>query len=331
MRAMILAAGLGTRMGPLSNLRAKPALPVLGRPVIAWLLELLAHHGVEETAVNLHHLPRSIENAVNRFAPSGLSVTYSREVTPLGTGGGIASQADFLAQSEPALVLAGDMVLDCDLTTLVAQHRESGADCTLVLQAKCRQNQHFGTLGIDAQGSLRRIADRFDLGGEVRSGVFVGLRILSPSLFRALPDRAPGTAFEDLSDWWAPLLAAGKAKIRCQLLNPEQLQWQPVGTPGEYLTANLSPPHVTFLAEAERAAPGTLILGEERDLVLGAGAQLGQGSRLRRCVVWEKETVPPNFHGRGGVFADGNFYFGDTDPLEGAGQAGNPGRKSNDG
>ena len=315
MRALILAAGLGTRMQPLSRLRAKPALPVLGRPGIAWLLELLAHHGVKETAINLHHLPHTIEEAVTRWAPKNLAVRYSRETEPLGTGGGIGRLKDFLAQSDPALVLAGDMLLDCDLTALIAEHRASGADCTLVLQPRSQENRNFGTLGLDGRGALRRIADRFDLGGEVEAGVFVGVRILSPKLFEQLPDLARDCAFEDLSDWIAPLLSAGSAEIRGRLLEPEKLVWRPVGTPGEYLASNFSPPRVSFLGDTNPIAPGTRILGKHADLVLGAGAQLGADANLRRCVVWENEKVPKKFQAEGGVFGDGNFYACPEDPA----------------
>jgi len=307
MRAMILAAGLGTRMGPLCQLCAKPALPVLGRPLIAWLLEWLAHHGVEEVGINLHHLPRTVEDAVDRFAPRGLSIVYSHETERLGTGGGIAVMRDFLAASDPAIVVAGDMVLDCDLSGLVSRHRQAGSAATLLMQSPSAENAHFGTLGIDSDGSLRRIAERFDLGGEVESGVFVGLRLLSPSLFDTLPDRPPGSAFEDLSDWWAPLLADGRSDIRGQFAEPGTLVWQSVGTPAEYLAANLAPPALSFMDEATRAAPGTRTLARE-NVVLGAGAELAPGARLRRCVVWEGERVPADFVGEDGVFARGRFY-----------------------
>jgi len=308
MRAMILAAGLGTRMGALSRVCAKPALPVLGRPVVAWLLEWLARQGVTETAINLHHRPETIERAVAEFGPKAMEILYSRETAPLGTGGGIAGMSDFLGQGEPAVVLPGDMILDCDLPALVRQHRESGADCTLVLQHRSPRNQNFGTLGLDDAGSLRRIAERFDLGGETRWGVFVGLRIVSPGLFRALPDLPPGTAFEDLSDWGAPPLRAGSADIRGVFLADNDNVWQPVGTPAEYLAANLAPPRVSFLDPAEHLAPGTRILGENADLILGAGSRVDPSAQLRRCIVWAGENVPADFQADGGVFAHGNFY-----------------------
>jgi NDP-sugar pyrophosphorylase family protein len=123
---MILAAGLGTRLRPLSHLCAKPAMPVRGIPVIAYLLSLLRAHGVEEVIVNLHHRPDSIRDAVERFGPAGLEVHYSVEEAPLGTGGGIRRAAEFLRESDPSIVLAGDMLLDVDLGHLIELHRARG-------------------------------------------------------------------------------------------------------------------------------------------------------------------------------------------------------------
>ena len=122
-RAMILAAGLGTRLRPLTDLCAKPALPVRGIPVIALLLELLKRHGVSQVIVNLHHRPESVRDAVNAFKPSGIEVVYSDESEPLGTGGGIRQARDFLLQSDPCLVLAGDMLLDLDLGDVISRHQ----------------------------------------------------------------------------------------------------------------------------------------------------------------------------------------------------------------
>lgn len=309
MRAMILAAGLGTRLRPLTGLRAKPALPVLGRPVVGWLLEFLAQHGVEEVAINLHHRPRSVEDAVARFTPPGLSVVFSREDHPLGTGGGIAAMRDFLSASDPAVVLAGDTLLDCDLGGLASAHRASGADATLLLLPSSPDTTDFNTVGIDERGRIRRIADRFDLGGETASGVFVGLRLISPRVFDHLPETAPGAAFEDLTDWLMPLAASGAADIRGHLAEGSPFPWRPVGTPEEYLTANLSPPSVSYFDGNDPAAPGTLLSGDARDVVLGPGAEVSAGARLARCVVWEQEKIPPGFVAEEGVFAEGKFYF----------------------
>jgi NDP-sugar pyrophosphorylase family protein len=94
-RAMILAAGLGTRLRPLTEACAKPALPVCGVPVIAYLLDFLKHHGVTEVIINLHYLPETVRAAVANFGPGGIQVSFSEEAEPLGTGGGIRKARAF--------------------------------------------------------------------------------------------------------------------------------------------------------------------------------------------------------------------------------------------
>jgi mannose-1-phosphate guanylyltransferase len=302
MRAMILSAGLGTRLAPLSSLCAKPAMPVMGLPLIAYLLRLLRRHGVEEVLLNLHHLPQTIEHAVERFAPPGLQVTYSREPTLLGTGGGIRGAARFLRESDPSLVLAGDMLLDVDLRELIRRHRARADRVTLLLRRDARA-QHFGTIGIDADAAVRRIGSRFELPGATDEGLFMSARLLAARAFDSLPERDD---FQDLTDWFAPLIAGGARDIRGELLDSEDCRWEPVGTPQEYLAANLALPPLSYASPQEVAA----LSGAHRegDVVLGAGAQVADGARLERAVVWENEIVPASLAAADGVFAAGKFH-----------------------
>lgn len=299
---MVLAAGRGIRMQPLSDLLAKPALPVLGLPVIATLLELLHHHGVREVLVNTHHRAQTVKDAVTRFAPADLDVFWSEEPELLGTGGGIRRAADFLRDSETSIVLAGDMLLDIDLAAAVARHRARNCRATLLLRRDPRAAQ-FGSVGIDADGVVRRVGPRVDLGGETRTGVFLSARILSRQAFDDLPKR---DVFEDLSDWLVPRLEAGERDVEGQLLEAKDCLWEPVGTPEEYLHANLHPPHLSYLPPAEmlRRSGATTSGG----VVLGRGAEIPETARLERCVVWENEVVPRNLVGVDGVFACGTFY-----------------------
>ena len=307
MRAMILAAGLGTRLQPLTELRAKPALPVVGRPIIGFLLQWLHHHGVTDVFINLHHRGDSIREAVDASGPPGLRVEYAQEAIPLGTGGGLYRARHFLRQSDPAIVIAGDMLVDTDLDALIRHHRERQAACTLVLRRDPRA-EAFGSIGIDRLHRIRRIAQRFNLGHESDAGLFTGIRLVSPALFDTGPTHPPETPFEDLSDWLAPALESGHAGIHGEILEASDSIWMPVGTPAEYLTANFAPPHLEYLGAAGPQAPGTRVLTEPSPLVLGPGASLGPGARLERCVVWENEVVPAGFQGQGGVFAHGRFY-----------------------
>lgn len=302
MRAMIVAAGLGTRVRPLTWLRPKPALPVRGLPLVAYNLALLARHGVREVILNTHHLPEAMGRAARESCPPGVTLHFSHEDTLLGTGGGIRRAAAFLRESDPCLVLGGDMLLDADLGALVARHREARDAVTFVLRDDPR-GAAFGTIGVDAEGRVRRIGRRFDLGGETRSGVYVWANVLAARAFDAMPERE---AFEHLSDWWAPMLAAGRHDVRGEVLGPDRCVWEPVGTPAEYLEANLAPPRLSYLdADAEALRRGVRF---ERDVVIGAGAVIESGARLSRAVVWDGERVPAALDAHDGVFAGGTFH-----------------------
>jgi len=299
---MILAAGLGTRMRPLSELRPKPAMPVRGLPLVAYSLALLARHGVREVAINLHHLPERVEAAAQRHRPAGMELRFSRESRLLGTGGGIRALAGWLRESDPCLILGGDMLLDADLGALLRRHRERGDAVTVLLRRDAR-GATFGRIGVDAEGRVRRIGSRFDLGGETDAGVYTHATLLSARALDSLPRER---VFGHLDGWIMPRLAAGAGDIRGEVVGLDASVWEPVGTPGEYLRTNLHPPKLSYLdADALARSLGTRI---EEGLVIGAGASLGAGARLERAVVWDGEAVPAGFRGCDGVFAGGSFH-----------------------
>jgi len=298
---MIVAAGLGTRLQPLSTLRPKPALPVRGLPVVAYSLALLARHGVREVVINVHHLPEVLMETARRHAPPGVTLHFSIERELLDTGGGIRRVADFLRQSDPCLVIGGDMLVDVDLGALVAGHRARGDAATLLLRQDPRSE--FGTIGVDTEGHVRRIARRFDLGGEVEAGIYTWVNVFSARVFDSLPSRE---RFSHLDDWLVPLLAAGARDIRGVVATPADCVWEPVGTLREYLAVNLAPPPLSYLdADAAARAQGARF---EKDVVLGAGAIVESGASLRNAVVWDGERVPAGLRGSDGVFAGGTFH-----------------------
>ncbi len=299
---MILAAGLGTRMRPLSELRPKPVLPVRGVPLLGYGLALLAHHGTREVVVNVHHLSAGLETRARACCPAGVSLHFSREPELLGTGGGIRAAADFLRESDPCVILGGDMLLDVDLGGLIRGHRERGAAVTLLLRDDPR-GATFGTIGVDGEARVRRIGGRFDLGGEARSGLYAHATVVSAAALDTLP---PARAFGHLDDWIAPRLSAGATDIYGEIVESSRSVWEPVGTPAEYLAANLDPPKLSYLdADEWGRREGTLFAP---GLVIGAGAQIGEGAKLERAVVWDGECVPPGLRASHGVFAGGAFH-----------------------
>ena len=300
MRAMIVGAGLGARLQPLTALRPKPALPVGGVPMVAYTLAWLHAHGVREVVMNVHHLPEILEATARRHCPPGLELHFSREQALLDTGGGIARVASFLRESDPCLLIGGDMLMDADLSALVALHRERGDALTMLLREEPRMRD-FGSIGVDAAGRVRRIATRLDLGGEARAGLYTWVNVVSPRAFDSMPER---DRFNHLDDWIAPLLVAGARDICGELDLP--CRWEPVGTLREYLRANLTPPELSYLAHLH--PPDTPRAAREGEVVIGAGAHLASEASLKRAVVWDGEHVPDDVQASDGVFAGGRFH-----------------------
>ena len=295
---MILAAGLGTRLRPLTNLRAKAAVPVRGLALIRYSLELLARSGVTEVIVNVHHLAEPLMEAAERHCPPGLDLQFSREWELLDTGGGIRRVVGFLRESDPCLLVAGDMVLDVDLDELVARHRERRDLVTLLLREDTR-GERFGTLGVDAEGRVRRIPRGPDLGDATRRGLWCWANVAAARLFDDMPDDEVSVFL----DWLSTAVANGANDVRAELL---PCHWEPVGTLPEYLRANLEAPALSFMAvdqiaeaEGTRFAPG---------VVLGAGTNVGKDTQLERVVVWDGETIPPGLKLSNGVYAGGVFH-----------------------
>ena len=308
---MILAAGLGTRIRPFSGLRAKPALPVRGRPVISLLLQFLATQGARQVMINLHHRPDTIRAAVASDCPADLDITWSEEPVPLGTGGGIRQAADFLAEEEACVVMAGDMLLDLDLAGLFEAHRASGRDVTLLLHDDLRSGD-FGTIGVDAHGDIqrigRRLVDRGRLGKrapERYRGLFTGVRFFSRRAFENWPGDA---VFEDLRDWIVPGIEAGILSVGAERVDAGRIVWEPVGTPAEYLRINLCPPSLPRLGGSARNWEGDVeVRGPDHDVIVSRMARVPSDVALARCVVWDGEEIPGGFRGHDGVFAGGRF------------------------
>lgn len=311
MKAMILAAGLGTRLRPLTEYRAKPALPICGRPVISLLLEVLARHGFQDVMINLHYLPDSIQSAVEFDCPKETRLTWSVEPEPLGTGGGLYRAASFLESEEHFAVLAGDMLMDLDWRAAFDRHKASGQSATLLLRDDPR-GVEFGTIGLDAGGHVTRIGQDCIAGAaqETTSGLFTGVRFFARSVLDHWPEAlADVPVFEDLRDWLVPAHEKGLLSVAGDCLPEDESVWEPVGTPAEYLEVNLSPPVLPSLGASTADWLGDVRFeGDDHDVVMGRGARLPKSAALSQAVVWEDETVPADLSASHGVFCAGAFH-----------------------
>lgn len=214
MRAMILAAGLGTRMRPLTDRLPKALVPVAGRPLIEYALRFVKFHGIEDVVVNLHHLGDRIRDALGDGGAYGLRIRYSPEDPILDTGGGI-KRAQPLLDGAPFLVLNADTILDFDLADVLAAHRRAGALGTLLLRPN-PDPQRFGLIETDRRGITRRIrGEPHDVAmtEKLSPAMFTGCQILEPEIFDHMP---AGCAFSTTHDLYPRLIRKGKALFGVQ-------------------------------------------------------------------------------------------------------------------
>ncbi len=190
MRAMILAAGFGTRLRPLTNTTPKALVPVAGRPLIAYGLCLLKAHGIDEVVINLHHLGEQIRTTLGDGSAYGLRITYSPEDPILESGGGIKNAQAFLA-GDTFVVLNCDTIIDLDLTAVLAAHRKTKAAATLVLRPD-PDAARYGILETDSGNRIRRFLGQPPTVNEPLSQyMFTGCQILDPRVFAFMPEVKP--------------------------------------------------------------------------------------------------------------------------------------------
>ena len=206
MRAMILAAGFGTRLRPLTNTVPKALAPVAGRPLIEYGLLFLKSYGVEEVVINLHHLGEKVRAALGDGSAYGLRITYSPEDPILDSGGGIKKAQPFL-DGETFVVLNCDTIIDLDLHTLLAAHRRTAAAATLVLRPD-PEAARYGILETDASGRIRRfLGHPLEVNEPLSPYMFTGLQMLEPRVFGFMPEARP---FSTTRETYPSMLHAGE-------------------------------------------------------------------------------------------------------------------------
>jgi NDP-sugar pyrophosphorylase family protein len=172
-KALVLAGGFGTRLAGVVRDLPKPLAPVAGRPFLHHLLLWLAHHGIRDVVLSTGHLAEKVVASVGDGRALGLSVEYSHESSPAGTGGAVKLAAPLL-DTEDFLVMNGDSFVDVDIGALVEAHRERSALCTMVL-AKVADISRYGRVEVDVAGRVTRFEEKGAASGSglINAGVYV--------------------------------------------------------------------------------------------------------------------------------------------------------------
>jgi mannose-1-phosphate guanylyltransferase len=223
MKALVLSAGMGERLMPLTATMPKPIVEVGGRPLIHYPLKMLAHAGVTEVAINLHHLAAAVRTTLGTGSTLGLRITYAPEMTLLGTGGPLVGLRDFFGD-ETFAILNCDTIIDLDLRALAEFHRASGGLATLVLR-ESDTTDTYSRIEIAADQRvlrmrllMRRTPVKFEDYGpaldsaeaaRLRAYMYCGVLLCEPALFELMPPIAP--PFSLMGELFAPLLTRGAA------------------------------------------------------------------------------------------------------------------------
>jgi len=307
MRAMVLAAGLGTRLRPLTYEITKPMVPVLDRPVMEHILDLVERHSFGPVIANLHHFPDTIREYF------GDRVAYSYEPELLGTAGGVRECAEFFG-SEPFLVVSGDALTDIDLQAFAARHRQAGSIATLAVK-QVADTREYGVVLHDREGRVTGFQEKpkpdealSDLGN-------CGIYMFDPGIFDYFPPRP----FVDWAQDVFPTLLENDVPFH---IHEVREYWNDVGSLTELRrgTFDALRGDLHLQIEGEEVAPGVIVAGAGRlpddvhiegqawigedvqigagaqlmgPLVLGDGARVGERSRLRDSIVLPGTKLAP--------------------------------------
>ena len=309
MRAMVMAAGLGTRLRPITDAIPKPVVPVGNVAIVEQLVRLLGAHGVGEVIANLHWFPEQVEGRLGDGSTLGVDVSYRLEEELLGTAGGVRNVADFLtAEDDVFIVLAGDALTDVDLTALAAAHRANDGVATLAVKQVGDVSQ-YGVIVTGSDGRIQGFQEKPDPAEALSDLVNCMVYAFSPEVFDYFPRDEMPDPVDFANDVFPALLAADIPFYVHQI----DAYWNDVGTLPEYLQGNLdaiegrvelprlggtlardeAPAELGLPADVEVEGPvlfgdgcrigaGASLVGP---LIIGAGAEIGAGARLKQALL----------------------------------------------
>jgi len=266
--ALLLAAGLGTRLDPLTTVRTKAAIPVGGEPLARRIARWLASFGVTDLVANLHHLPASLTAVLGDGSDLGLKIRYSWEQPGvLGSGGG-PRHALSIVGADRFLIINSDVLTDLDLPALVAAHESSDALVTLALVPN-REYQRYGGGVIATDGAVTGFVRRGP--AAAGSGHFIGVQIVEARVFAPLRDNEPSQSIGGVYD---ALIASRPGSVRAFMSDASY--WD-IGTVSDYWRTSLA-------LATNGAGPSRTILWDN--------VQLGAGCILDDCIVTDNVRVP---------------------------------------
>ncbi|WP_274649380.1 sugar phosphate nucleotidyltransferase [Paenibacillus humicola] len=331
MKAVIMAGGKGTRLRPLTCDLPKPMVPLLNKPCMAYIIELLRKHGIKEIAVTTQYLPEAIAGYFGDGADYGVRLVYFDETEPLGTAGSVRNAASFL--DERFIVISGDALTDIDLTEARRFHEEREAAATMVL-SRASMPVEFGVVLTEPDGKITRFLEKPDWSEVFSDTVNTGIYILEPELLELIPE---GAAYDFSKELFPRLLTAG-APLYGYVTDR---YWSDIGSIEQYKTTqfDMLDGKVRLELDGQPIAPGVFAaagasihpasrivgpayIGPEAHVgdgavigpyaIVGASSRIEGGSVVGRSILWREARI-----GRGAEL-DGSLLCNHTSLMAGA-------------
>ena len=285
MRAIVLSAGYGTRLWPLTEDRTKPAIPILGKPLVGYVAEYLAGYGIDEIIVNLHHRPESVRRALGDGSRFGVKLHYVEEPEILGTSGALDNTREFF-EHETFVVVNGKIITDIDLKAALETHRNANALATLVLLPNTLR-ERFSVVETEAGRITGFGGMPIANGGDPAPLMFTGIHILEPRIFEYVPR---GVFSDSVIHVYPPAIANGEILAA----HVASGKWRELSTLKRYLDIS-----VELLNEAGKSfAAGTNATiassAAVSDSILWDNVEIGAGARVHRAVLADNVKISAN-------------------------------------
>ena len=292
---MILGAGIGSRLDPLTRSLPKPLVPIVGKPVMGHLIDLLRRHGVTEIMVNVQYLGQTVIDTIGDGSAYGISVHFSREEALCGDAGGVKRVESFFRDGgdDTFLVIGGDDLTDTDIGRIVRAHKENGATATLGV-TPVEDPSEFGIVVADDKGFITRFQEKPKKGEAFSNLANTGIYVFNTKVFDFIP---ADTFFGFGNNVFPELMKAGEPMLSV----PSEAYWKDVGNLTIYRQAQrdcidgrveVQLPHGAEICDTCVICEGAEVAGVVADYtVVGAGARVEAGAVVRNSILWSGAVV----------------------------------------
>lgn len=313
MKAMILAAGVGSRLDPLTNQIPKPLVPVGNRPVMEHIVCLLRAHGVTEIVSNLHHLPEQLVDFFGDGSRLGVKLTFHHEKELTGDAGGVRACRDFL-ENDTFLVVMGDLLTDADLTHIIYEHKKKGALATIAIK-EVEDVSQFGVVIKDKQGFITGFQEKPAPEEALSNLASTGIYVLEPEVFKYIPSngtfgfgrqlfplllekRLPVLAVQ-FKDYWSDVgtikqyrlsnfdVLEGKVKVQCP---GEKTKEGWLGT-NCYIGNRCQINGLFLMGNNSRLLEGVRISGR---VIIGDNCVVEENAQITDSIIWSSSHIEAN-------------------------------------